>query len=175
MEISSIADLENLESQIERVCRRLKLGDVLKSLYLLQKNSSDIKPFMIAGMVLFAARFCPPSKTSQPIREYDIRSLVHLSNQFYLADPINFDKNLQDEFIDANPVFMMLRLVSSQFPFELSRFSEFSRPALLFHEIPEQLKTLPNVPKFDFESKFKAITGVAVLDFITTGFDAVDS
>lgn len=33
-----------------------------------------------------------------------------------------------------------LRLVSSQFPFEPGLFSEFSRPALLFHEIPQQLQ-----------------------------------
>ena len=85
----------------------------------------------------------------------------------------NSDASLQklhDEFIESNPVFMILRLVSSQFPFEPGMFSEFSRPALLFHDIPQQLKGLTDIPQFDIENKFQAITGVSVLDFITTGF-----
>lgn len=170
MEISSLADLDKLESQIEKAFEKLKLGDVLHSLYLLRKRSLELKPFMVAGVSLFAAKFCSPSKASQLINDYDIRSLVDLSNKYYLADPITFDKDLHDEFIDSNPVFMMLRLASSQFPFEPGRFSEFSRPALLFHEIPKQLQSLSDIPQFDFESKFQALTGVSILDFITTGF-----
>ncbi len=170
MKINSLADLEKLESQIASVFEKLKFGDVLHSLYLLQKSSPELRPFMVGGVALFAARFCPPSKTSQSIKNYDIRHLVDLSNDYYLADPITFDKDLHNEFMDSNPVFMMLRLVSSQFPFEPGLFSEFSRPALLFYEIPKQLQGLPDIPQFDFESKFQAITGVSVLDFITTGF-----
>lgn len=170
MEISSLSDLENLEFQMAAAFRKLKLGDVLHSLYLLRKSSPELRPFIVAGVALFAARFCPPSKASQLIKNYDIRSLVNLTNQYYLADPITFDKDLHDEFINSNPLFMMLRLVSSQFPFEPGLFSEFSRPALLFHEIPQQLQGLSDIPPFDLESKFQAITGVSVLDFITTGF-----
>ncbi len=168
MEISSLSHLENLEFQIAAAFRKLKLGDVLHSLYLLKKSSPELRPFMVARVALFAARFCPPSKASQSIKNYDIRSLVNLTNQHY-ADPITFDKELHDESINSNPVFMMLRHSSSQFPFEPALFSQFSRPALLFHEIPKQLQCLP-IPQFDFESKFQAITGVSVLDFITTGF-----
>jgi hypothetical protein len=170
MKINSLADLEKLESQIASVFGKLNFGDVLHSLHLLKISSPELRPFMVGGVALFAARFCPPSKTSQLIKNYDIRHLVNLSNKYYLADPITFDKDLHDEFRDSNPVFMMLRLVSSQFPFEPGLFSEFSRPALLFHEIPKQLQGLPDIPQFDFENKFQAITGVSVLDFITTGF-----
>lgn len=170
MEINSSADLDELEAHIGKAFGKLKLGDVLHSLYLLKKDSPELRPFKVAGVSLFAVRFCPPSKVSQSINNYDIRFLVDLSNKYYLADPVTFDKYLHDEFIDSNPVFMMLRLVSSQFPFEPGRFSEFSRPALLFHEIPKQLQGLPDIPQFDFESKFQAINNVSVLDFITTGF-----
>lgn len=170
MKINSLADLEKLESQIASVFGKVKFGDVLHSLYLLKRSSPELRPFMVGGVALFAARFCPPSKTSQLIKNYDIRHLVDLSNDYYLADPITFDKDLHEEFMNSNSVFMMLRLVSSQFPFEPGLFSEFSRPALLFHEIPKQLQGLPDIPQFDFESKFQAITGVSVLDFITTGF-----
>jgi hypothetical protein len=170
MEILSLAGLNKVGAQIEKAFGRLKLGDVLHSLYLLRKSSPELRPFMVAGVALFAARFCPPSKASQLIKKCDIRLLVDLSNKFYLADPITFDKELHDEFIESNPVFMILRLVSSQFPFEPGMFSEFSRPALLFHDIPQQLKGLTDIPQFDIENKFQAITGVSVLDFITTGF-----
>lgn len=170
MNINSLAELEKLESTIESVFRKLPLGDVLRSLYLLKKSHPELRPFMIGGIALFAIRFCPPSKTSKLIKNYDIRNLVNISNDYYLADPITFDKDLHDKFIDENPVFMLLRVVSSQFPFEPGLFSEFARPALLFHEIPQQLQNLPGIPKFDFDSKFQAITGVSVIDFITIGF-----
>jgi len=170
MEICSLTDLNKVEARIAKAFRRLKLGDVLRSLYLLRKSSPGLRPFMVAGVALFAARFCLPSKASQLINNYDIRLLVNLSNKFYLASPITFDKDLHDEFMESNPVFMMLRLVTSQFPFEPGMFSEFSRPALLFHDIPQQLKCSTDVPQFDFENKFQAITGVSVLDFIATGF-----
>ena len=170
MDINSLAELEKLELTIQSVFGNLKLGDVLHSLYLLKKSSPELPPFMIGGVALFAIRFCPPSKTSQPIKNYDIRNIVNISNEYYLADPITFDKDLHDKFINENPVFMLLRVVSSQFPFEPGLFSEFSRPELLFHEIPQQLKNLRDIPEFDFDSKFKAITGVSVIDFITIGF-----
>ncbi len=170
MDINSLAELENLESTIQSVLGNLKLGDVLHSLYLLKKSSPELEPFMIGGTALFAIRFCPPSKTSQLRKNYDIRNIVNISNKYYLADPITFDKDLHDKFMDENPVFLLLRVASSQFPFKPGRFSEFSRPALLFHEIPQQLKNLPGIPEFDLDSKFQAITGVSVIDFITIGF-----
>jgi hypothetical protein len=125
---------------------------------------------MIGGVALLAVRFCAPSKESQLIKNYDIRQLISLSNSYYLADPITFDKDLHDEFIKSNPIFLILRIVSSQFPFNPGLFSEFSRPSLLFDEIPRQLQGLPGIPPFDFEKNFQAINKVSVTDFITTGF-----
>jgi len=170
MNINSLAELEKLESTIESVFRKIPLGDILHSLYLLKKSSPELRPFMIGGIASFAIRFCPPSKTSKPIKNYDIRNLVNISTAYYLSDPISFDKDLHDKFTDENPVFVMLRHVSSQFPFKPSLFGHFSRPALLFHEIPQQLQNVSGIPKFDFDSKFQDITGVSVIDFITIGF-----
>lgn len=169
MEIFSLSDLESLESQIAKKLSKYKLGDVLRSLYSL-KEDNTIQPFMIAGLTLLAARFCLPSKSSQLIRYFDIRSLIDLSNNYYLSDPTIFDKDLHNEFINSNPVFMMLRIVSNQFPFNPGLFGKFSRPALLFHEIPNQLKSSSGILKFDFESKFYSLIGVSVIDFVTTGF-----
>ncbi|NUN67440.1 hypothetical protein HCU40_22715 (plasmid) [Pseudanabaena biceps] len=169
MKISSLSDLEILESQIEKKLSKYKLGDVFHSLYSL-KEDNTIQPFMIAGLSLLAARFCLPSKSSQLIRRFDIRPLVDLSNNYYLSDPTIFDKDLHDESIDSNPIFMMLRIVSNQFPFKPGLFSQFSRPVLLFHEIPNQLRSSSGIPQFNFEDKFYSLTGVSVIDFVTTGF-----
>lgn len=152
MDISSIADLDRLESIIHSRLRRIKLGDALNSLYLTQKKYKDIEPFMMAGFALFATRFCKHSKVAQEIKSYDIRYLLDLSNKYFLADPITLDKKLHDEFIKQNPVFMLLRVISSQFPFSPPLFGDFARPFYLYHEIPKQLSKLDNIPKFDFES-----------------------
>ena len=169
MEVLSLLDLENLESHIAKKLQKHKLGDVLHSLYSLNGNQT-LEPFMIAGLTLLAARFCIPSKSSQLIRYFDVRSLIDLSNNYYLSDPTIFDKDLHSEFINSNPIFMILRIVSSQFPFNLGLFGEFSRPALLFHEIPNQLQGSSGIPQFNFDSKFQSLTEVSVIDFVTTGF-----
>ena len=167
--ISSLSDLEKLESQIAKILRKLKLGDVLSSLHLLNKSSPIPKPFMVAGLALFAARFCASSKSTQLRKNCNIRSLIALSNKYYLADPTVFDQHLRNEF-SKNPIFTVLRLANSQFTFESGIFSLFSRSVLLFHEIPNQLKGLPNIPQFDFEAEFQTINEVSIIDFITTGF-----
>ncbi len=168
-----MAELERLESTIKSALKKIKLGDALNALYVAKSNSTEITPFMVAGFALFAARFCSPSKVSQKIKPYDIRKfrdLIHLSNNYVLSDPITFDKNLKEEFITQNPVFLLLRIASSQFPFQPSLFSSFAQPFYLYNEIPQQLSGLPDIPNFDFDSKFQDITGVSVLDFITIGF-----
>jgi hypothetical protein len=170
MEINSLADLDNLEAHIAKIFGKLKLGDVLHSLYLLKKDWPEIKPFMVAGVSLFAVRFCTPSNPFQSLNNCNIRFLIDLYKKYYFADPITFDKDLYDDFMNSNPVFPKLRLGNSQFPFKPGRFSQFSRPFWLFYEIPRQLQGLPGIPPFDFESNFQAITGVSVLDFITTAF-----
>lgn len=170
MKISSFADLENLESQIKAILQQHKLGDVLYSLHLHKASSPPmLKPFMVAGLSLLAIRFCPPSNSTESANPCDIQTLINLSNNYYLADPIVFDQNVLNEF-KSKPIFTFLRIISSQFPFAPSIFSEFTRPVLLFDEIPNRLKGSPHIPHFDFKHEFETLTEVSVLDFITTGF-----
>jgi hypothetical protein len=61
MNISSLSDLEKLESQIEILLRKFKLGDILSSLHSLSNSSSQLEPFMVGGVALLASRFCLPS------------------------------------------------------------------------------------------------------------------
>ena len=168
-----MADLNQLESKIKSQLKKTKLGDALNALYLEKQQSTKMNPFMIAGLALFITRFCSPSKVSQKIKPYkikDFRYLIHLSNLYLLSDPITIDEKLEEDFNKQNPVFMRLRIASSQFPFEPSIFGDFARPFYLYHEIPKQLSGLDNIPEFDFESRFRDITGVSVLDFITIGY-----
>ena len=170
MKISSIDDLERLEMIMKKSLDKIKIGDALHSLYLAKNKSTEVTPFMIAGFALFATRFCSPSKASQTLKSYNIQNLINLSNSYFLADPIIFDQELHKEFMNQNPIFMLLRNISSQFPFEKPLFGDFSRPFYLYHDIPKQLIGVQGVPDFDFESKFQKITGVSTVDFITLGF-----
>jgi hypothetical protein len=174
MRINSLADLDKLESYIINEFSRFNLGDVLSYLSSL-KGPAGLKPFEIAGASLFAIRACSPSKVSQVIKTVEkdvIQSLIDLSTNYYIADPVTFDDDLHHEFMNSNPVFMVLRHASSQFPFEMRNSNGFSRAILLFHDIPKQLEIgdFPEIPEFDFQDKFKAITGVSTLDFIIVGF-----
>jgi hypothetical protein len=170
MGIESMSSLDALETQIGSMLARLKLGDVMRSLWLLSQESTGLNPFMIAGLSMFAMRFCPPSKTSQLIKSCNIAPLINLSNEYLLGDPITFDESLREEFESSNPAFLVLRIVSSQFPYEVEVFSEFARPFYLYYEIPRQLHGQPGIPDFDFESTFFGLHGFTTLDFVTTGF-----
>lgn len=175
--INSLQALNRLELQIQSSFKKIKLGDALYSLHSLKNQHSQLNattpeflPFLNAGAALFAIRFCTPSKVETTIKYHDLRCLVNLTLKYLQADPITLDEELKNEFINSNPVFLMLRLVSHQFPFQPNIFGQFARPVILFDEIPRQLNDLPNIPKFDFAKKFQEISDVSLSDFINTGF-----
>jgi len=169
MEINSIEDLEKIERKIHLIIRKFRLGDILASI---RDVSEKLEPFIIAGIALFACRYCTPSKTSQTIKKINLDYLIHLITQYLLADPITFDKNLHEDFIESNPIFLLLRVTSSQFPYHVNRFGQYAQPMFLFPEIPNQLKGQPNAPQFDFDSSFQKLSGVSLTDFISVGFVA---
>jgi hypothetical protein len=121
---------------------------------------------------MLALRFSLPSNPARLIRNYNLSPILIKANSFFLADPIVFDQALSDEFARENPAFMILRLVSSQFPYEPGLFGEFARAFYLYDEIPSRLKGSEGIPGFDFHSSFQKEAGVSVVDFITTSFFA---
>jgi len=163
-------DLDNLEASIRLNLQQLKLGDVLNSLWKLNSDVPSLKPFQVAGLAMLAMRFSLPSKPAALIRSYNLSPLLIKSNSFFLADPIVFDQDLSDEFMGGNPAFMILRLISSQFPYEPGLFGEFARAFYLYDEIPSMLKSSEGIPGFDFHSSFQEKGGVSVVDFIATSF-----
>jgi len=71
----------------------------------------------------------------------------------------------------SNPAFVKLRLAYSQLPFKVSEFSQFSRPILLYHEIPNSLVGKPGI-RFDIQKEFSALNGVSIHEFINIRFAA---
>lgn len=168
MEINQLEDLDELELKIRKKLSKLKLGDVLYSLY----ATKGLDSFITAGIALFAVRFSQPSLVTQNLRLVNIHPIIKLVSDYLLADPITFDKEIHDNFIDSNPVFLMLRLVYSQFPFNISPFSQFSRPMLLYYDIPNRLAGQTGIPKFDLPKEFENLNGVSIPEFIMIGFVA---
>jgi hypothetical protein len=176
-DIQSLEDLNNLELLIKTTFKKISLGDVLYSLYHLRQHPSvyssnqEFPDFIIAGVTLLAIRFCPSSNPFKKIKYcHDIKYLIDLSWKYLSADPITFDKKIESEFIESNPVFMLLRLANNQFTFKPYISSQFARAFILFDEIPKTLVSSSKKAKFDLEKKFNDINGVSLFDFIFTGF-----
>ncbi|MEG4455266.1 hypothetical protein [Microcoleus sp. N9_A1] len=169
MEINTLDDLDKLELKIRQKISKFRLGDVLYSLY---EIKDSLRPFIAAGVALFAVRFSLPSIASQNFKLLNINTIIRLVSDYLLADPITFDQELENNFMGSNPAFVMLRLACSQFPFEVSEFSQFSRPILLYHEIPNSLVGKAGIPKFDIHKEFLIFNGVSIHEFINIGFAA---
>jgi hypothetical protein len=166
MEINSLNKLDQLEFQICQQISQFKLGDVLYSLYNMQYQ---LHPFISAKVALFAIRFSSPSLVTQVAKIVKIDKIINLVTAYSLANPITFDQELKDDFIEANPGFLILRTVYSQFPFNVSRFSQFSKPIFLYYDIPKKLKGQKGIPNFDIEKEFESINGLSVTEFIDIG------
>jgi hypothetical protein len=169
MEINTLDDLDKLELKIRQKISKFRLGDVLYSLYQIKDS---FEPFIVAGVALFAVRFSEPSIVSQNYNLLNLNTIIRLVSDYLLADPITFDQELNNNFMGSNPAFVMLRLACSQFPFEVSEFSQFSRPILLYHEIPKSLVGKPGIPQFDIHKEFLILNGVSIHEFINIGFAA---
>ncbi|HSF72493.1 MAG TPA: hypothetical protein VLA84_01700 [Microcoleus sp.] len=170
MEINTLDDLDKLDLKIRQEISKYRLGDVLYSLYQIKDS---LLPFRAAGVALFAVRFSEPSIVSQNIKPLkNIQPIIELVTTYLLADPITFDQELENNFMGSNPAFVRLRLAYSQFPFEVSAFSQFSRPILLYHEIPNSLVGKAGIPKFDIHKEFLILNGVSIHEFINIGFAA---
>jgi len=163
-------DLDKLELKIRQKISKYRLGDVLYSLY---EIKDSLRPFIAAGVALFAVRFSQPSIVNQNIEPLkNVQSIIELVTAYLLADPITFDEELNNNFMGSNPAFVRLRLACSQLPFKVSEFSQFSRPILLYHEIPNSLVGKAGIPKFDIHKEFLILNKVSIPEFINIGFAA---
>lgn len=170
MEVNSVADLHRLESLIKQWLQSYKLDQLL---FGLRRVAEDFQPFVIAGASLFAVRFCNTGRRTPRVAvpaKDALAPWLHLVTCYLLADPIGYDRELQEEFKNANPVFALLRIVGSQMPYSVSLFGHHAQPLLLYHDIPKTLAPNLRSPKFDFENSFRALYGTSTREFINIGF-----
>lgn len=171
MIIKTLDDFDKFESKIGSEFRKFRLADIFHSLHLYGKTAEH--PFIVAGAALFAIRFSIPSKIIQQkkgISSKDLNKLLNLVWQYQSIDPIVFDNDLNTDFNASNPIFLLIRLVNQQFPYNISPYSQFTRPILLYHEIPATLVGKKGVPKFDLIKEFENLNGVSVPEFINLMF-----
>ena len=132
--------------------------------------ANHLEPFIVSGIALFACRYCIPSKINQKIQQINIQSITNLVREYLTTDPIAFDKEIQEEFYQSNPIVLFIRKAYQQFPFYDNPFGRYAQPKILFHELPKQIQGKPDVPDFNLEAKFQELNGVSLIDFITVGF-----
>lgn len=78
MEINSLADLNKLEAYIGKTFGKLKLGDVLHSLYLLKKSPDELRPFVVAGVSLLALHKEGMNYTSRAVCQESLYALPRM-------------------------------------------------------------------------------------------------
>lgn len=182
MNINSLDDLQAAEKQIGRVLQRIRLDAVMLGLRKARERPSigryppiKLEPFMIAGAAMFALRYCPPRpfrKTYRPLHDSELVPFARLVNDYLLADPLSFDKAIEEDYYEANPVFTFLRFVASQFPYNVGYYGQYARFLILYEELPPVLAGRPGIPRFDLQAAFEALNGVSLRDFVKVGFVA---
>ena len=176
----STQKLAFLEHEIQKVVRQFSSAELLLAVNGVMKKRSDAKsvakeidipPFIAAAISSFAIRFSNPhrghKKGALPLLE--ISDLVF---KYLGSDPIAHDEEMAEEFRNSNPIFMLLRIAGSQFPFQVNTFATAGQSLLLYGELPKEIEADQKVPKFNFSEAFKKITGLPLDDFIYSGFVA---
>jgi len=170
--INNIEDLNRLEARMEFVIRRYKLEEVL---FGLRRVSKNFEPFVIGGAALFAIRFCTEGQKTRHasvITKDALEFWLRLVMAYLLADPLGYDKTLQREYKNSNPVFTFLRIFGNQLPYHVSPFGHHAQPLILYHDIPRELEKQTYPPKFRFEKSFRDLYGASASEFVNIGFTA---
>ena len=170
MNIKNYQELEDLEQRIINLIQRYPLDALLIGI---RESQDRFEPFVRAGISIFSIRFCsagPKIERVQTLKGRHLENLAHLVAQFLLADPITFDQDERNEFKSSNPVFMVLRMVGHQFPFNISTFGHHAQPFMLFKKIPNILKGRYFKHTFDIESAFFELNDFSISDFIDVCF-----
>jgi hypothetical protein len=169
LEIASIQDLARVQERLVLNMRCFYLDDLLLGIRLAEDK---IPSFISAGLALFAVRFSSPRRLgkTQPVQWNQLKPSVELITSYLVADPIAYDDSILDEFYASNPVFVMLRLVASQFPFQVDIFARHAQPYVLYGELPEVIRARPATPDFDLHACFERLNGVTLREFIDVGF-----
>lgn len=175
-------NLDILEKEIVSEIRRYKSDEILLFVHAAFKELNNSKsighqflprglpPFVVAGISSFAVRFSNPYRNSKGFSWAELAKIENLVSQYLLADPINYDTELHEGFKESNPVFLVLRICGSQFPYNYNPYACYSQPIMLYVETIKNLKNKENIPKFDFHTEFEKIVNTSLYNFVDIGY-----
>lgn len=170
-EILSFGDLRALEDRIHAALMPHSLDSILRGLWNTATPIGKSAPFMIAGTVMFAVRFCAPAyrtmRVETPLTWSKLFPIVDMVTQFLLADPVGLDTSVSDSLLS-----ILLRITGNQFPYSSDISGCQARSLLLYVDLPIELSGQKRVPAFDFAAAFERINGIKVQDFVDVGFVA---
>jgi hypothetical protein len=170
--IRNTHELDELETRIATAMGRLDFDTVLLGV---RQAQDRLIPFSTAGIALFAARYSrPPIVRGQfeGLSWEQLAPIAHLITQYLLADPVSFEPPIEDSYHGSTIIPVLMRLIGNQALYALEPFGQYSRTLILFDELPRQLAGRTEIPEFDFGSKFHALSGVSLIDFIVVGLIA---
>jgi hypothetical protein len=168
MNTHNFNEAQRIEKQIESEMKKYSLDSVLLGV----KNASiELKPFQIAGISLFAVRYCfisQRSKKSNPLAWRNLAPIAHLVMKYLLEDPLSFDTDLQGNPTETNIIFPLFRIYGNQKVYDEDLFSKHARTIMLYQKIPQSITK--SVSNFDLNTSFEKISNVSLNDFINVGF-----
>lgn len=135
-----------------------------------QRTGALLMPFIAAGICSFAMRFSNPHRNHAAPTLNDMAILANTVFEYLTADPVGLDKEATETFHCSNPVFMMLRVVGSQFPFDGGSHGFVGRTLLLYRTLIHEESENEEITKFRFEEKFQKMTGLSAMEFVSCGF-----
>jgi hypothetical protein len=169
MTISSVTELEEQERRIARALERYELPEVLISLETLR---GGLKPFVAAGVALFAVRFARPSILREeqiaPQPTDELEAIARMVTEYLLADPFSFDPSSEPGYHGSVMIPVLYRHLGNQTVYSVERFGQYARALKLFRDIPNRLRG--GGRRFDFEGLFLKLNHVALTDFVDIGF-----
>lgn len=170
-DVGGLNELLALEDRIRMALQQHTLDGVLRGLWNAAKPDRFPKPFMVAGTVLFALRYCAPAfrsmRATEPLSMPVLVPILDLVAQFLLSDPIGFDETVPNSLLS-----ILLRTVGNQFPYETDPFGQQARSLILYVDLPKELASRKKKPVFDFAAAFERTNGVSMQDFVDVGFTA---
>lgn len=139
--------LDKIEKTIQDSVRKFSLDNILlaahraikgqneSSTYKISDEAGRIEPFVAAGICSFAIRFSNVYRhADKQLTLLDFNQLYDLVLGYLTTDPITTDEESANVFYNSNPVFLILRIIASQFPFKVNTFGSTGQPLLLFGE-----------------------------------------
>ena len=172
-----------LEQEIWRQVRKFRSVDLILSVHNIIKGrvklpgrvgndrtGALLMPFIAAGICSFAMRFSNPYRNHAAPTIREMAVLANTVFEYLAADPVGLDKEATSIFHSSNPVFMLLRVVGSQFPFDSGSHGFIGRTLLLYRTLVQEEKEHNDIAKFRFDEKFQKTTGLSVMEFVSCGF-----